>query len=1029
MTIHPRKTDGLDLTAIRARLAGRSGPSYWRSLDELAGTEEFRAFLRREFPEQETGWADATSRRAFLRVMGASLALAGVSGCSSQEAEKIVPYVRQPEQIVPGKPLWFASAISLGGYGVGVLAESHMGRPTMVEGNALHPDSLGGIDPRVQATVLTLYDPDRSQVVSRRGEIDTWDGFVVAAIAALDAARPAKGRGVRVLTETVTSPSLARLIREFLKELPEARWHQYEPVNRDAARAGARMAFGDDVAARHDFAKADVILSLDADFLSEGPGHLRSAREFSARREPDASPSGMNRLYVVEPVPTITGAMADHRLPLRYGDVALFAEEVARKLGTPFAGQGPEAPEGRARWVDAVAADLQNHKGTSLVVAGGQQPAYVHALAHAMNEALGNVGKTVSYIEPVEAEPVDQGESLRDLVRDMEAGQVGVLLILGGNPAYKAPADVAFGKAMAKVAFTAHLALHEDETSALCQWHVPEAHELEAWGDVRASDGTATIQQPLIAPLYGGRSALEVVAALLRREARGGYEIVRETWKGDREGEDFEAFWRTSVHDGLVKGTEAKAKEVKLQGSRPSSSPAPAPAAEKGLEVVFRPDPTIHDGRFANNGWLQELPKPLTKLTWDNAAMVSYRTAERLGLAREEVVELKLGGRTVQAPVWIVPGHADDVVSVQLGYGRTRAGKVGDNIGFNAYAIRTAEAPWSAAGLEVRKTGRTYEMASTQNHRNVETREASVEERKRDLVQVATLAEFREDPHFASQKEHAEGLPESMTLYPEIEGSVSRLDRETIKAPPPEGYAWGMVVNLNTCIGCNACVIGCQAENNIPVVGKVEVQRGREMQWIDVDRYYHGKDLDNPDTYHQPRLCMHCENAPCEVVCPVAATVHDAEGINNMVYNRCVGTRYCGNNCPYKVRHFNFFQYSDLATPSLKLLNNPDVTVRARGVMEKCTYCIQRINAARIAAESEGRRIRDGDFQVACEAACPTRAITFGDVNDPNSRVSKAKADPRNYGLLTDLNTRPRTTYIARLRNPNPELEPGTERG
>lgn len=1021
MHSHSRKTaEGLDLTALRDRLAGQRGPRYWRSLEELAETAEFRSYLEREFPHGAPELVDAASRRTFMKLMGASLALAGVSGCTHEAGEKIVPYVRAPEEIVPGKPLYYATALSRSGAPIGVLVESHMGRPTMVEGNEKHPDSLGAVDIFAQASMLTLYDPDRSQVVVRRGGgIATWDQFLLEAIQALDAQHAQKGRGIRLLTETVTSKSLGRQIRAFLKEFPEATWHQYEPTSRDSVRAGAQLAFGRDVATRYHVAKADVILALGSDFLAEGPGHLRAAREFASRRE---TLDAMNRLYVVEATPTLTGAMADHRLAAPAHRLVDLANFVARELEVEGAATVGTLSEAETRWARAVAGDLKKNRGKALVIAGDEQPAFVHALAHALNQALEGVGKTVVYTDPIEEQPINQAESIRALARDLDAGSVDVLLVLGGNPVYNAPADLDFADRIGKAKFSAHLGLYEDETGALCHWHLPETHELEAWGDVRASDGTATVQQPLIAPLYDGRSALEMLAGLLRDPSRSGYEIVRETWKDQAGDKDFETFWRTALHEGVIEGTSFSPVTVSLKGELAAQGIPRAPQGDE-FEILFRADPTIWDGRYANNGWLQELPKPLTKMTWDNVAQFAPAAAERLGLNNGDLVELRYKGRLVEAPVWISPGHAETSVTVTLGYGRTKAGRVGTDAGFSAYRLRTSDAPWIDAGLEVRKVGRTFPLANTELHRNVlslnETGEAEAE---RHLVRVGTIEEYHAEPHFAQHLEHSPKPADS--LYTEMPGSVDRLDREEGATLPPSGsgYAWGMAINLNACIGCGVCVVACQAENNIPVVGKAQVAHGREMQWIDIDRYYHG-DLDSPEIVHQPRTCMHCENAPCEVVCPVAATVHDDEGINNMVYNRCVGTRYCGNNCPYKVRHFNFFHYSKNDSPSLVVLNNPDVTVRARGVMEKCTFCIQRVNAARSAAEIRGGRISDGEVVTACQSACPTRAIVFGDVNDPNSQVSKLKADPRNYGILTELNTRPRTTYLARLRNPNPELE------
>jgi MoCo/4Fe-4S cofactor protein with predicted Tat translocation signal len=1024
-----RSTDGLDLTAVRARLAGARGPRYWRCLEELAETPEFQEYLRREFPSDEY-WTDPASRRTFLRLMGASLAMAGigVSGCSSAPPEKIVPYVRAPEELVPGRPLWYASAVGLGGYATGVLVESHMGRPTFVAGNEKHPASLGAIDPLAQASVLGLYDPDRSQVVMEGVKIGTWDAFLLKAVEALDAQRSKQGEGLRILTETVTSPTLARQIRALKETFPKMVWHQYEPVNRDNARAGARLVYGEDVATRYQLDKANVIVALDADPLGTGPGRLRYARDFAARREPGGS--GINRLYAVEASPSVTGAMADHRLAIPAHQVAGFAHALAKTLGVEVPPPpGGAVSEREGKWIAALARDLQNLKnqGASVVIAGEGQPPVVHALVHAINQVLGNVGKTVIHTAPIEEEPVQQSDSLRTLVRALDAVQVDALFILGGNPVYTAPVDFTFAARLKKAKFSVHLSLYNDETSAACHWHVPMAHELETWGDLRAFDGTATIQQPLIAPLYGGRSTCELIAAFMKGVNRTGYELVRETWKTTWGEQDFETRWRTAVHDGIVAGSERPAKEVALKENPPAPVPAPASA---GLELVIRPDPTIWDGRFANNGWLQELPKPWTKLTWDNAALVSVKTAERLGLETSELtgrctlVDLRHGDYSVLAPVWVTPGHADDSVTVHLGYGRTRVGRVGNGAGFNAFLLRTSNAPDLVKGLEITRTGDTFPMATTQHHHSMEGR---------DFVRVATLGAGN-TLHFEHHEHEQEPGPEE-TLYPGYpEEVVGRDPRQKV----PEGrqgslpvltehdttgYAWGMVVNLNTCIGCNACVTACQAENNIVVVGKDQVIRGREMHWMSIDRYFHGN-LDEPEVLHQPRLCMHCENAPCELVCPVAATVHDAEGINNMVYNRCVGTRYCGNNCPYKVRRFNFYQFADLHSPTEALLHNPDVSVRARGVMEKCSFCIQRINQARYTAEKEDRRIRDGEIITACQGACPTRAITFGDINDPNSQVARLKATERNYGMLAELNTRPRVSYLAKLRNPNPEIEP-----
>jgi len=1013
-------TSRLDLASIRERLGSSQGQEYWRCLEELADSEQFHKLLIQEFPQQAAGWFDGVSRRDFLRLMGASLALAGLNACGRAAPidKKIVPYVNQPEEIVPGRPMFFATAFPMGGAGTGVLVESHEGRPTKIEGNPNHPASVGATNAFAQASILTLYDPDRSQVVSNAGRISTWNAFLTAINDDLEAERLSGGAGLRILTETVTSPTLTNQLRQLLAKFPRAKWHQYEPVNRDNAQAGGRLAFGNNVNTVYRFDNADVVLSLDADFLFAGPGNVRYARDFVGKRRVRQNKSEMNRLYVIEVTPSVTGSMADHRLALRPSEMPGFAAAIAAKIGLPV--QSTTDAQ-HSQWIDALVRDLQKHRGGGIVVAGDQQPPVVHALAHAMNQALDNVGKTVIYTDPIVANPVDQSASLRELVRDMETASVKVLVMLGGNPVFTAPVDLRFAEHLAKVPFRVHSSLYDDETSAYCHWHIPETHYLESWSDVRAYDGSVTILQPLIAPLYGGKSSHEVLAALLGGFGDTTYDIVRNYWKTQKIAGDFETFWRTALHDGVVAGTAFQPKTVKLKAlanvdglsasdASVSETRNSKPARQNSLEISFQPDPTLFDGRFANNGWLQELPKPLTKLTWDNAALMSPKTAERLGLSYQvgarggehgrvftDVIELRYEGRSLRAPAWIVPGHADECITLHLGYGRTRAGKVGNGTGFNAYAIRTANAPYYGAGLEIRKIGTQYPLACTQFHHSMEGR---------DLVRAATIEEYRKNPNFVQGEHHQES---EGSLYPGYKY---------------EGYAWGMSIDVNACVGCNACVVACQSENNIPVVGKTEVTRGREMHWLRIDRYYKGSPQ-NPETYHQPVPCMHCENAPCELVCPVGATNHSHEGLNDMVYNRCVGTRYCSNNCPYKVRRFNFFEYSDFETPSLKPLRNPNVTVRSRGVMEKCTYCVQRINVAKIEAEKENRPVRDGEIQTACQAACPTQAIVFGDINNREAAVAKLKSESLNYGLLTELNTKPRTTYLAKLKNPNPEIKTG----
>jgi molybdopterin-containing oxidoreductase family iron-sulfur binding subunit len=986
------KTDAL--AAVRSRLRTARGPDYWRSLDELADTPEFRELLQQEFPQGAPELTDPVSRRTFVRLMGASLALAGVTACTRQPAETIVPYVRQPESVVPGRPLYFATAAPLAGYATPVLVESHEGRPTKIEGNPDHPVNRGSTDVFAQASVLDLYDPDRSQTLTYRGEIRPWGAFLTAIKAAVEAKRGVGGEGIRLLTGSVTSPTLASQLSQLLAEFPAMKWHQYEPAGRDAAREGARLAFGEYLDVHYRLGQAQVVVALDADVLGSGPSSLRYAREFAEGRRVTGGRRDMNRLYAIEPTPSATGFAADHRLPVQAGAVGPFALSLAAALGVPGAVATPLSPE-LASWIEPLARDLQGHCGSGVVAVGDGQPAAVHAMAHAINQALGNVGRTVVYTEPVEASPTDQLSSLRQLAADIDLGRVDTLIVLDANPLYTAPADLRFDeRLMSKVPLRIHLGLHHDETAAFCHWHIPAAHYLESWSDARAADGTVSLIQPLVAPLYNGRTIHEVVGALISRQAgQSSHDIVRTYWqqRSGLQGAEFDKFWRRALHDGMVPNTAAAEKAVT---ARPVDAGAVAPAGQ-GTEIVFRADPTVFDGRFANNGWLQELPKPHTTLTWDNAALMSPATAGRLGVAREDVVELAYRGRRVKAPVWIQPGQAANSITVHIGYGRTRAGRVGSGAGFSAYALRTSAAPSFESGLEVRRTGDRVQLAASQNQQTMEGRA---------LVRSAPLEEFRRQPDFAHRQ--VEAPAEAMTLYPEHEYA---------------GYAWGMAIDLNTCIGCNACVVACQAENNVPVVGRVEVGRGHKMHWLRVDRYYNG-DPERPTAFSQPVPCMHCENAPCELVCPVAATSHSAEGLNDMVYNRCVGTRYCSNNCPYKVRRFNFFLYQDWDTPTLKMLRNPDVSVRSRGVMEKCTYCVQRINAAKIESEKLGRRVRDGEIATACEAACPPQAIVFGNINDPNSRVARLRAEPLTYGLLEDLNTRPRTTYLAAVRNPNPEM-------
>ena len=993
----PSKTGKLDLVQVRADIEKKNGPEFWRSLEELAGTAEFREMMHREFPKGASEWLDDVSRRGFLKLMGASMALAGMTACTKQPLEPIVPYVRQPEELVPGRPMFFASAFTLGGYGSPVLVESHMYRPTKIEGNGQHPASQGGTDVYAQASILDMYDPDRSQNVMYMGDISTWSALSASLQGPLNAQKAVNGAGIRILSRSFSSPTLADQMQQVLKLFPEAKWHFYEPVNRDNVYAGAQMAFGQPVETTYNLDAADVIVSLDADFLAAGfPGNTRYARDFAKRRDPDSEK--MSRLYVIESTPSATGAKADHRLAMRAGEIVEFARVLFEGLGSEQAGSDTSIPPD---FYKALRLDQKAHQGSSVVIAGDHQPPIVHAFAHAMNAALGNVGKTVFYSDPVLVDTADHSESLKALVSDMRAGKVDLLIILGGNPVYNAPADFGFADALknTNIPIRIHLGLHNDETAELCQWHVNEAHYLEAWGDARAYDGTVSIVQPLIAPLYSGKSVYEMISLLAGQPSTAGHDIVQNYWKTKHTGADFDMWWRKAVEQGWIDGTTYTPKQVSAK-----STGFPAASAPGGdIEINFRRDPSIYDGQFSNNAWLQELPNPMTKMTWDNPLLMGPKMAGDMGVKSGDMVLVELNGNSMKLPVWIQAGHPDKSVTVFLGYGRRLAGRSGTGAGFDVYPLRYSATPWfTSSGVKISKTDGTYLLATTQGYQTMDTGDT-----ERPLVLVKTLEEYKKDPEFPDEKP-------TESLYPPFD----------YKSQP---YSWGMAIDLNSCIGCNNCIIACQSENNIAVVGKEQVIKGRHMHWLRVDAYYQG-DRDNPKAYFQPVPCMQCENAPCELVCPVGATTHSTEGLNDMVYNRCVGTRYCSNNCPYKVRRFNFLKFEDFDTPQFKMMRNPDVTVRSRGVMEKCTYCVQRISQARIDSETvavrEGQdiKIKDGELQTACQQSCPANAIVFGNINDPNSQVSKWKAKSRNYSLLDDLNTRPRTTYLAEVRNPNPEL-------
>ena len=1048
-TIAPAK---MTLAEVRAKLEGQTGKRFWQNLDSLADSPQFAQAMQEEFPQQAGAgeWTDSVSRRGFLKVMGASFALAGMAGCTKQPDEPIFPYVKQPEDLILGKPMFFATAHPFPTGAIPVLVKSDAFRPIKIEGNPEHPMSKGKSDSYTQATLLDLYDPDRSTQPKFRGESSDFGKFQEVFSKAVAGTKD--GSGVYFLSETITSPTLAAQWKQVSAKYPAAKLVQYDAVNGDVARSASKAAFGDYFDTQYKLEEADVILALDADFLGgiAFPGFLPMSAAYAERHRYEHG-KPMNRLYVVETMPTTTGFKADHRLALKPSEIDAFANAL---------NGGSVANPDAQKFLAAVLADLKKAGGKAVVVVGPQSSPAAHAAAHALNASIGAVGKTVVYSEPVAPVPSVQIDDLKSLVADMNAGKVKWLVMLGVNPLYNAPADLEFEAAFNNVPNTVHLGSHLDETGFYSTWHVNKSHYLESWSDARAYDGTISIIQPMIDPMYGGKSAHDVLQALLD-PSKSAYDVVVENAKTYIKG-DFPTGWKKALHDGWVDGTAFEAKTVGAPKSVQSGAMmmmgpsmmmmGPASKHEDGaIEVSFKADPSIYDGRFGNNGWLQELPKQVTNIAWDNAALMSMDLMGKLGIEENDAIELSLNGRKVIAPVLMVPGHPNDAVTVHLGLGRrAEAGRVGAGVGFNAYLLRTSDAPQSATGLQVAKGKGKYDLCVTKVH-NIEHRGAFAqrdlehplsdkdgtyslaghEAMERSIIRYATYAEAEANPKYASEgasgtwvnkvgyNPQGESPEHSESFFPDAwrydHTAKVGLNKTVLQ------NAWGMSIDLNSCIGCNACIVSCYAENNIPVVGREQVKIGRDMQWMRIDTYFEG-DLHAPKAHFQPMLCQHCENAGCEQVCPVGATVHTPEGINTMVYNRCVGTRYCSNNCPYKVRRFNFLLYADYDTESLKFMRNPDVSVRSRGVMEKCSYCIQRIEAVKIEADKNNRIIEDGEIITACQQACPTDAIVFGNLNDPNSRVSKRKAEERDYRVLEDLNYRPRTSYTAGVINPNSEL-------
>ncbi|HEY0566310.1 MAG TPA: TAT-variant-translocated molybdopterin oxidoreductase [Terriglobales bacterium] len=1004
----------LKLATLQEELTSARGKNYWHTLESITQRPGFDKMMEDEFPQQASEWLDPVSRRNFLKLMGASLGLAGLAGCTKQPWESIVPYVKQPEELVPGKAMYYATAMPLPTGALPVLVKSNEYRPTKIEGNPDHPVSTGATDVWAQASILDLYDPDRSQTITFLGETRSWATFIAATRPLIAQQRQRGGAGLRILTGTNISPTFSAQMKDIQRLYPQAKWIQYEPVCRDNVRAGHQAAFGRAVEPQYSVDKADVILSLDADFLSgaQFPGFTKYARQFAARRKPVET---MNRLYVIESTMTTTGGKAEHRLPLRSSEIEHAAAYIANALGYGANGVKNFPPD-QKKFLDAVVKDLQGHRGKAVVIPGEYASPNVHALAAHINNAIGAVGQTVFYGDPIETDPQDQTPAFKALVDDMNAGRVELLLIAGQNPLYSAPYDFGFEGAIKNLISNSgtavHLGLYKDETTRYCQWHINQAHYLESWSDVRTPDGSVTILQPLIDPLYAGKTPHELIAVLGDDPSLSSYDIIRQSWAGQLKN-NFEAQWRSILHNGMVPNSASAGRYT------PSGRPAITlgqPTPDNAVEIIFRPDPSLFDGRFSNNSWLQEVPKPVSHICWDNAILMNVRTMAAHGFKEGDEVEIDSKAGRIQLPVFPLPGQPENSFTVYLGFGRTHAGRVGTGVGRSAYLLRTSSEPWHSGVNGLKKISSDYAICTARGAHDykdfgggkIEHYEG-VEAADRGLVRVLTLEEFTKE----GEKRVREGVDEpdrGDTLYPNY-----NYDHEN---------QWGMTIDHNACVGCNTCVIACQSENNIPTVGRMQVQIGREMLWLRIDTYFTG-DVSNPRAAFLPVPCMHCENAPCEPVCPVGATVHSPEGLNVMVYNRCVGTRYCSNNCPYKVRRFNFLLYADYDTPSLKLHNNPDVTVRSRGVMEKCTYCVQRITAKRIEAEKQARPIKDMEVLTACQQACPTDAITFGNINDPNSAVSREKRGPRNYAWLASVNTRPRTSYLAGVINPNGELGDG----
>ena len=1025
-------------------------PDYWRSLEQLAANPVLRNHIQSEFPTCNPHEIPSRSRRHFLKLAAASMALAGLtlSGCRRWPREQLAPYTGNHPNPTPGELEQYTTVLELSGVAMPLLATSFDGRPIKIEGNPSHPfsktaENYGAADALAQASVLELYDPERSRFpvdrTAREPRPATWEDFTTFAATHFATLRDQQGATLAILAESATGPSFAYMKKSLLQAFPKAKWYEYEPLTRDNEILGSKLAFNDIFRPSLHLDKAATVVLFDANILGHHPAHIRYAADWATRRR-SADQGQMSRVYIAESAFTTTGTAADIRLPARPARIELMLQALAAKLAATNI-PALSLPPDESHFIDAAAADLKNNPAAGLVAVGSHLAPSAHALAHAINLKLGAVGTTIDYLDQPLDERPSHLEAITALTNDISANRVQTLLILGGNPAYDAPADLDFPKALAAIPTSIHLSLYNNETSLASKWHLPRAHYLESWSDARAYDFTISIAQPLILPLYNGKSIIELLAILASDPMTDGEQIVRRTFVQLLPKQNFEINFRRVLHDGILADSASnslKPDELKLQSLLVPPQPTPPP----GFDIRFLPSPALYDGRFANNGWLQETPDPLTKLTWDNAALISPYNASQLQITTGDILTITLNNRSLSIPAFVLPGQPQGVIGLPLGYGRGAAGNIGNAVGADTYRLRTSTAFFTASGAKIQKTGRRYELAITQDHHTIDidkiadkarTYRLGHQNQSGILLREATFAEYLHNKNFVRQPDQDESAKANQKVH------LSLYDPP---APIDTPHKWGMAIDMNSCTGCNACVVACQAENNIPVVGKTQVLRQREMHWIRNDRYFKGHP-DNPTVTYQPLMCVQCENAPCEEVCPVAATVHDSEGLNTQVYNRCIGTRYCSNNCPYKVRRFNYLDYHSqdprgkIPRPYLNIPDtqqkqqvdqikrmafNPDVTVRMRGVMEKCTYCVQRIHRANIHKRNLDQPLADGDIITACQQACPTQAIIFGDLNDPASNLSQLHNNPRAYPMLQLLDTRPRTRHLAKLRNtPDPE--------